>query len=150
GFSYLRGRKDIDSRRIGLWGASQGGFISAGIASEVPDVRLWIDQSGMFVPAWKQETYRVSSEMETRSYKAEEVQLATSYLNALFEAGKTRSSKNWDKTMALAEKLKSKEWWDLIPHVDSLQEIVSFWKNDYSYDPTIQLSKVKCPVRAVF
>ena len=150
GISFLRSQKEIDASRIGLWGSSQGGFIAAGVASKVKGIRVLINQSGMFVPAWKQETYRVRSEMEANGYSSGEINLANDYLNAFFQAGKSGTETDWQKIVALKETLKEKEWFDLLPKVDTRDELISFWKKDYSFDPTSELQQVKCPVRAVF
>lgn len=148
--AFLRSRIDIDASRIGLWGSSQGGFIATGIAASTKGIRLLINQSGMFVPAWKQEIYRVRSEMEANGYPQTEINRANDYLTALFQAGKSGNEKDWQKSQALGETLKGKEWFDLLPKIDSQKELLSFWKKDYSYDPTSKLQSVKCPVRAVF
>ncbi len=150
GIAFLRSRKDIDASRIGLWGSSQGGFIAAGVASKVKGIRILINQSGMFVPAWKQEIYRLRSEMEANGYPPGKIKLATDYLNAFFQAGKSGREKDWQKSHALMETLKDQEWFDLLPRVDSKEELVSFWNKDYSHDPILELRGVKCPVRAVF
>jgi hypothetical protein len=54
----LRRRPNIQRNRVGLWGHSQGGWLSLVAAASSPSVAFVIDYSGMLVPAWRQELYR--------------------------------------------------------------------------------------------
>ena len=48
---YLRGRADVDAGHVGLWGHSQGGWVSLVAASQSPAIAFVIDHSGMMLPA---------------------------------------------------------------------------------------------------
>lgn len=62
---YLRGRGDVDPRRIGLWGGSYGGYLTAlGLAKasdlfavgvDLHGVHEWNDEISNFVPAYQPE-----------------------------------------------------------------------------------------------
>ncbi|MCI0601421.1 alpha/beta fold hydrolase [bacterium] len=146
--SYLRFRKDIDASRLAAWGSSQGGFIAAGVSQRSREIRLLINQSGMFVPAWKQEVYRVRSEMEAQGYAAKEIEEALDYLNEFFNVGKT--GKNWKQLNEWIARLENKAWFGLLPRVENREELMWFWKTVYSQDPAYYLEGVQCAVRGVF
>jgi dipeptidyl aminopeptidase/acylaminoacyl peptidase len=47
--TYLQGRKDIDARRIGIWGASYGGLMTAlGLARASKDIAVGVDYAGVY------------------------------------------------------------------------------------------------------
>jgi dipeptidyl aminopeptidase/acylaminoacyl peptidase len=47
--TYLQGRKDIDARRIGIWGASYGGLMTAlGLARASKDIAAGVDYAGVY------------------------------------------------------------------------------------------------------
>ena len=69
---HLRRRADVDARNVGLWGHSQGGFLSLVAAAESPAIAFVVDHSGMLLPAWQQDLYRIAAEADhgepARSY----------------------------------------------------------------------------------
>ncbi len=47
--TYLQGRKDVDARRIGIWGASYGGLMTAlGLARASKDIAAGVDYAGVY------------------------------------------------------------------------------------------------------
>ena len=146
--AYLKTRKDIDSKRIGLWGSSQGGFLAATVAAKSSDVKFLIDQSGMYVSVWRQEIYRTKSEMEAQGFKPEEIATALQYLDEFFKVART--GKNWEQLKARMNSLKNEKWFDLVAKADDLKSLRWYWETLYSYDPEKNLEKVSCPVLGIF
>jgi dipeptidyl aminopeptidase/acylaminoacyl peptidase len=47
--SYLQGRKDVDARKLGIWGASYGGLMTAlGLARASKDIAVGVDYAGVY------------------------------------------------------------------------------------------------------
>ncbi|HEY2780485.1 MAG TPA: prolyl oligopeptidase family serine peptidase [Steroidobacteraceae bacterium] len=47
--TYLQSRKDVDSRRVGIWGASYGGLMTAlGLARASKDIAVGVDYAGVY------------------------------------------------------------------------------------------------------
>jgi dipeptidyl aminopeptidase/acylaminoacyl peptidase len=47
--SYLQGRKDVDPRKVGIWGASYGGLMTAlGLARASKDIAVGVDYAGVY------------------------------------------------------------------------------------------------------
>jgi dipeptidyl aminopeptidase/acylaminoacyl peptidase len=47
--TYLQGRKDVDSRKVGIWGASYGGLMTAlGLARASKDIAVGVDYAGVY------------------------------------------------------------------------------------------------------
>ncbi|HKS22979.1 MAG TPA: alpha/beta fold hydrolase [Thermoanaerobaculia bacterium] len=141
----LRKRRDIDPRRVGLWGHSQGGWLSIIAASKSADVAFVIDHSGMFVPAWQQELYRLGAEATADGTSASEVAAAVAYEARLMEVART--GQGWDELMHSAE---GTAWRDLGYKPASLQELQQVWRDDFSFDPRPFAAGVRQPVLALF
>jgi hypothetical protein len=56
-----RFRGDVDARRAGVWGHSQGGFIAPMVAAGNTDVRWIVDADGNVGPQYEQDLYRVET-----------------------------------------------------------------------------------------
>jgi dipeptidyl aminopeptidase/acylaminoacyl peptidase len=47
--TYLQGRKDVDARKVGIWGASYGGLMTAlGLARASKDIAVGVDYAGVY------------------------------------------------------------------------------------------------------
>ena len=140
----LRRRKDIDARRIGLWGHSQGGWLSIVAASRSAHVAFVIDHSGMFVPAWQQELYRLGAEAAADGRSPVDVAAAVSFETKMFEVA--RSGSGWSELMAMLQD----RWRDLVYRPASLEELQQIWRDDFSFDPRPYGKAVHQPVLALF
>jgi dienelactone hydrolase len=135
----LRGRSDIDRARIGLWGHSQGGWLSIIAASKSRHIAFVIDHSGMFVPAWQQELYRVSAEAMADGVSPIEAAKAVWFESRMMEVAKT--GQGWEELGP---------WPDGIYKPSSLAELQQVWRDDFSFDPRPFAAKVTQPVLALF
>src|ERR1043166_2477625 len=63
GIHYLQSRKDINARRVGLYGRSHGGIVAPLAGSLSKDVAFIINVSGAGVPPYQQVTYQAAAQM---------------------------------------------------------------------------------------
>src|SRR5713226_5133409 len=146
---FLKGRKGINARQIGLCGSSQGGFLAALVASENRDVAFVINLYGRYVPAWQQELYRAEAEMREGDLSETERAEALAFMKLEFDVGRT--GQDWERLAAEMRQARNKKWFDYVPHFFSdLNEVRYYWRTLYSYDPALALEKVSCPVLALF
>lgn len=142
----LRARSDIDGKRIGLWGHSQGGWLSIVAAALAPEkIAFVIDHSGMFVPAWQQELYRLGAESAADGMPPSDVAKAVAYEARMMDVART--GEGFDE---LAPIVKGTSWADLVYKPASLDDLRQVWRDDYSFDPRLYAAKVQCPVLALF
>lgn len=124
--SYLGRHPAVDARRIGLWGISQGGWISiiAGVASE--DIAFLVPFSGATVSPAQQELFRIANNVRdlTGSEKLVDIVVRMEQLTYDFLYRATANP-------ALA----AKPW---LPGIDM------------QYDPGSDLEQLEQPVLAVF
>ncbi|MDP9200893.1 MAG: alpha/beta fold hydrolase [Gemmatimonadota bacterium] len=144
----LRGRADVDPRRVGLWGHSQGGWVSLVAASQSPAISFVIDHSGMMLPAWQQELYRLSAEARADGVAPEDLAKAVAFEARLMTVG--AQGQGWPE---IAETMRANEqasWMNLVYKPDSLAELQRVWRNDFSFDPRPFAGRVHQPVLALF
>jgi len=145
---HLRRRADVDARNVGLWGHSQGGWLSLVAASESPAISFVIDHSGMLVLAWQQELYRLAAEARADGVEAEDVARAVGFEALLMTVAAT--GKRWSE---VAETMRANEqapWMKLVYRPRSLDELRQVWLNDFSFDPRPFAARVHQPVLAMF
>ncbi len=145
---YLRRRPDVDARNIGLWGHSQGGWVSLVAASQSRAISFVIDHSGMLLPAWQQELYRVGAEARADGVIDEDVARAVEFEARLMTVA--AKGQGWP---AVAETMRANEkasWMELVYKPGSLDELQRVWRNDFSFDPRPFAGRVRQPVLALF
>ena len=145
---FLKERTHLKEGRIGLSGASQGGFLAAAVAASNPDVAFLVNLYGMYVPVWQQELYRSEAEMRADGIGAADIDEGLAFVKKEFEVAKT--GKDWESLAKTISQSKEKKWWRHVTKSDSLDELRHYWQTLYSYDPARPLEKVTCPVLAVF
>lgn len=145
---HLRHRADVDARHIGLWGHSQGGWLSLVAASQSHAISFVIDHSGMMVPAWQQELYRLAAEARADDVAPEDVAKAVAFEARLMTVA--AKGEGWPE---LAETMRANEqasWMELVFKPKSLNELQRVWTNDFSFDPRPFAGRVHQPVLALF
>ncbi len=146
---FLKDQKGINPRQIGLCGSSQGGFLAAAVASANPDVAFIVNLYGMYVPVWQQELYRTEAEMRADRLSEAEITEALAFMNNEFTVART--GRGWDDLAKTIQQSKDKKWWGYMTKGgSSLKELNHYWRTLYSYDPSLALEKVTCPVLALF
>jgi len=145
---HLRRRADVDARNVGLWGHSQGGWLSLVAASESRAISFAINQSGMLVPAWQQELYRLDAEARADGVQAEEIAKAVGFEAVLMAVAET--GKGWPRVAETMRANQQAPWMKLVYQPRSLDELRQVWLNDFSFDPRPFAARVHQPVLAMF
>ena len=146
--AHLRRRPDVDARKVGLWGHSQGGWVSLVAASQSPTIAFVIDHSGMLVPAWQQELYRLAAEARADDVAPEDVARAVAFETHLMTiAAKGQGWPELAETMRINAQA---SWLELVYKPSSLDELQRVWRNDFSFDPRPFAGHVHQPVLALF
>jgi len=159
GVGYLKGRKEINSKQIGLIGHSEGGLIAPMVAVQSPDVAFIVMMAGPGLIG--EELLHLQGALILKSEGASE-KLVT-YCRALRERINTVLKTEKDNAIAekkireienKAEAELSKEENELLKSFDvgelGMRLMLSPWFRWYlTYDPKSSLTKVKCPVLAI-
>lgn len=160
GIAYLKTRKEIDPKKIGLLGHSEGGIIAPMVASEDPSIAFIVMMAGSAVRGDS-----VLQRQRSMIFKAggSTEEFINKY-NALFAKMETASFTETDSAGKAASMRAAieKELPDFTTEERSMLKLDSAWINGairqtlapwfqffLQYDPSTALRKVHCPVLAI-
>ena len=147
--ALLKRRKDVDTRRIGAWGFSQGGSIAPLAASRSKDIAFLIIASGGGVTPPQAEINEQVARMRAQKLSQAEIDEAIAFMKLQFDL--VRNPARWEEFQAAAQKVKDKKWyrytWGGLPK-DHWQW--NWWKPVVDFDPAIPFSRIKIPVLLMF
>jgi uncharacterized protein len=147
GVEYLKTRGEVNPRKIGLIGHSEGGLIAPMVAARDPDVAFVVMMAGSGVPVDQilvEQTLLISEAMGESHEKAEK---------SAAEEREVLSMVKAQSDNAVLEKQVRKKLGESVPAAQlgaEIKELTSPWFRYFiSYDPAPTLSKVVCPVLAL-
>jgi dienelactone hydrolase len=147
GVELLKNRSDINSRQIGLFGMSQGGWIVGLAASRSTNVAFIISGSGPGITPEEQGAYVVEHQMRTRGFAEDDIKQALALYQWNSRCAVT--GQGWDEYDAALKIAKGKPWYnEEINAYDRSDQ--QFWRLIWDHDPVPVLQKVHCPVLAIF
>ncbi|MCG2820576.1 MAG: alpha/beta fold hydrolase, partial [Candidatus Atribacteria bacterium] len=160
GIEYLKTRKEINPKQIGLIGHSEGGLIAPMVAVKSPDVAFIVLMAGTGLTG--EEILYLQSDLISKAMGVNEEEIAKSrqFNEKIFSVIKGEEDNEIAKerlrqmVMAyLAELSDEEKDWISDPEEylkAQLQNLLSPWSRFFlTYDPKPTLSKVKCPVLAI-
>jgi pimeloyl-ACP methyl ester carboxylesterase len=147
---YLRGRREIDARHVGMFGLSQGGWISLMASARDETIAFLVLNSGPAVSVAEQERHRVENEMRRDGCSPAEVEAALRHATAMFDAVAGRATvEAFFESSQHARNTRWADHVDLAATLDEAREIVADWRAE-EYDPTEDLRKTRIPVLALY
>jgi dipeptidyl aminopeptidase/acylaminoacyl peptidase len=88
GIDLLKYRPDIDAKRIGIYGHSQGATIAPLVASLSPEVSFVIASAASGLPATEVERYSLHNSLGGENLTADETREAQRYVDLIVESGR--------------------------------------------------------------
>ncbi|NNE98044.1 MAG: alpha/beta fold hydrolase [Pyrinomonadaceae bacterium] len=154
---YLKKRKDIDPKKIGVMGTSQGGWVAPLAASMSDEIAFVISISGPGVSVREQVIYQTGKKISDYGFSNEDVAEMKEFMEKLYEYYSTGEGFNeTKKAWAVA---KEKKWFfkqlfgkhgeELTPPDKLPTKDFDFYRN-LSYDPVPVLQRIEVPTLAVF
>ncbi len=148
GVQFLKTRKEINPRKIGLYGPSNGGWVVELAAARSKDVAFLIVLSGGAIPSWESEVYRVEAETRAEGFSEDETRAAVAFMRQKFEVART--GQGWEQFAALIEQSRKEKWSPFVAAPRSLELLQEAWQGQFKYDPYTDIQKLKIPVLAIF
>jgi pimeloyl-ACP methyl ester carboxylesterase len=147
---HLKLRSDIDPKRIGLWGMSQGGWIAPLVAANSNDVSFIIAVSAAGVSPAEQMDYSAEFELREKGFSDKEIKQMLD-LRGLVDnycRGKADRSKVEEKLNAF----RGETWFSLAYLDGPLPEdpTVIKWFQEMDYDPIPAIKKLDVPVLLLY
>ena len=90
--SLLASEPGIDPKRIGLWGISQGGWITPLAASRSDKLAFIINHSGPGTSLRRQDTFMMANVLSDQGVPALDIDLAIAALNIMYDYGRKKAS----------------------------------------------------------
>jgi hypothetical protein len=159
---YLKSRKEIDPRHIGVWGLSQGGWLGPLAASRSADISFVIAVSGPGVSPGEQMLVYYANELRDRGMPEADVReadaLRRDVWNYLF------TGKGYEKARRELDEARSKRWFGEVnsqqdrlfeplqkpSELDQPGSAILRFRREMAYDPVPALQALRVPALFLF
>ncbi|NNF00434.1 MAG: alpha/beta fold hydrolase [Pyrinomonadaceae bacterium] len=152
GVKLLKSRKEIDPRRIGVWGVSQGGWIAPLAATMSGDISFVIIVSGPGVSPAEQMSFAARYSIQEAGYSKEQIEEGVN-LRRLLDSY-YRGQESEENVRKAVDGARKKPWFDLayLPNRGNIpgNPKTTKWFQEMDFDPLPTLSKVKVPILVFF
>jgi dienelactone hydrolase len=160
---YLKSRKEIDAKRIGVWGLSQGGWLGPLAASRSPEVSFVIAVSGPGVSPGEQMIVYYANELRSEGVTESDVQEASVLRRDIWNYLSTGAG--YEKAKAELEQARTRRWYKQVrAQQDDLfgplqppaglgnpeQPGFNWFQHEMNYDPVPTLRMVRVPALFLF
>ena len=151
--SFLRQRTDVDPRRIGLWGQSQGGNVASIATGLSGEVAFIVVTSPAGITLAEIQVTGLERQMRTDGVAQEQIKAAVHYAQAIQSA-----SRRGDSYVELDENIlreaRTQPWWPYFAVLPDA-ETWDYWRTrggipDLDFDPVTVWERVHCPVLAIW
>lgn len=112
GVHWLQARKDVDPKRVGLFGVSQAGWVAPMAASKSKDIAFLIILSGGGVTVEREGYWDPKYLLKKRGFSAPDVDDAISYYKLSNQV--TRTGEGYDALMKKFGEIRPKPWFPLL------------------------------------
>jgi pimeloyl-ACP methyl ester carboxylesterase len=146
GVELLTQHSDIDARRTGLWGISEGGWIAPYVAARSERVAFMVLVSAPAMSLWELQPVQVEARLRTDGLSEEQVVAAVKHERLLFAV--LRGEVGWEEFATSVQNARNQPWVHAV-HLYDAPEDLRFWLNHGDYDPKPYLAQVRCPVLAL-
>ncbi len=149
GVDLLKKRKNINAKKIGLWGISQAGWIAPIVAAQTKDISFIILHAGAMVTPSQQGLQSIESELQAYGFPAEEITKALAYYK--LDDDFTRTGEGWEKLRkAYMDANKQGAEWLLSEPQPKDFWFRSMFRRIMDFDSVPYWQKVNVPVLAFF
>lgn len=150
GLRAVRARGEFAASRIGILGASQGGWIAPLAAHAAPECAFVVLDVGPAVSVAEQDLDRVRYSMTADAIDPAVRDSAVRYTQAYFEYVRTNSDADWGALQRLAAAVRDRPWASYVNLPGGRDDADLVWWRDHAYDPAAALRRLKAPVLALF
>jgi dienelactone hydrolase len=160
--AYLKSSKEIDSRHIGVWGMSQGGWLGPLAASRSTDISFVIAVSGPGVSPGEQMLVYYANELRDRGMPEADVREADALRRVVWNYLFT--GKGYDRARQELDKARTKRWFSEVNsqqdrlfeplqtpfELDRPGSAILRFRREMTYDPIPALRGLRVPALFLF
>ena len=143
GIHMLQRRADINSRRVGIYGHSQGGSIAPLVAVRSRDVAFVISAAGGGVPMYEAEINSLTNAVRGRGVVGDDLVEATAFIQIFVNVART--GQGWSSLEAAVDKARDTKWSAVLSLPPKEDYWWSFFRQIADYDPAVYWEKVTVP-----
>jgi pimeloyl-ACP methyl ester carboxylesterase len=147
--AVLREQKDIDPRRVGIWGQSQGGWLVQMIAARLPDLAIAIANSGPGIGVAEQDLYGCEHTMRAAGKSETDIAHALAFLDAMHAAALRGDDYPTAERLLIAA-ARDEPWYGYLTFDDAEDWGLICRFIQERYEPSEALARVRCPFLALF
>lgn len=145
----LKADARIDPERIGIWGLSQGGWLSLLAATRSADVRFVISIAAPLVTPDVQMMFRSENVLRINGYPQAEIEQMRAARNAVDDY--MRGTGDRAAAQRLVDAVQGKPWFDQLYLGRTVGDrATSRWRKEIEYDPLPTLDQVHVPTLILF
>ncbi len=145
----LKADSRIDSRRVGIWGLSQGGWLALLAASRSSEPAFIISVSAPLVTPDVQMMFRSANALRVNGYPQADIEQMTATRKAVDDY--MRGSGDRATAQRLVDAAKTKPWFKLLYMGATVSDrATSRWRKEIEFDPLRTLDGVKIPALVIY
>jgi pimeloyl-ACP methyl ester carboxylesterase len=153
GVQLLKSRPDIDTKRIGLGGGSEGGWVAPLVASRDPDIAFILLVAGPVLSFAEEVLNEIEDSLRAFGFSGDDLKAALAFrktINEMIRSGEALTDAGWEKVQTLAQKAQHEKWF---PYVRPAAK--RDWRQDkyhlmLRFDPQPLWEKTSIPVLALY
>lgn len=145
----LKSDPRIDPRRVGVWGLSQGGWISALAASRSPEIAFVVSVSAPVVTADVQMMFSSTNHLRANGHSQAEIDQMIATRRAVDDY--MRGSGTREAAQAMIDAAKTQPWFKYTYMGETVRDrAVSGWRREIENDPLANLRAVAAPMLVLY
>ncbi|HEY3129357.1 MAG TPA: alpha/beta fold hydrolase [Acidobacteriota bacterium] len=144
GIHFLQQRKEINPRKIGIYGHSQGGSIGPLVAARSRDVAFVISGAGGGVPMYEAEINSLTNQIRAKGITGGDLAEATAFIQIFISVART--GEGWAQLDTAVEKARDTKWLPILGVPAKDNYFWSFYRQIADYNPAVYWEKVSVPV----
>lgn len=145
----LREDSRIDPERIGVWGLSQGGWLSVIAASRSPNVKYAVSISAPLVTPDVQMMFSSTNMLRVFGYSQDDIDQMRATRAAVDNY--MRGSVDYETAQRAVDAAKTKPWFRYLYMGKTVKDrAVSGWRREIEHDPMGALEQVKAPLLVLY
>jgi len=144
GIHFLQERREINPRKIGIYGHSQGGSIGPLVAARSRDVAFVISGAGGGVPMYEAEINSLTNQIRAKGITGGDLEEATAFIQIFINVA--RAGEGWAQLDTAIEKARDTKWLPILGVPAKDNYFWSFYRQIADYNPAVYWERVSVPV----
>ena len=145
----LQRRKDIDPRRIGLYGHSQGGLVAPLAASRAPDAVAFLVAAASYPDSvWQQDLHRVGQSIRKQNFSEDEVARAMRVYELFVDVA--RGVRSWDELEAVSISVGNERWYRWLGIPPREHWLWTYYRGTGNFQALPAWERIRVPVLLVY